>query len=194
MGHNLVEYRASRWRAAAVLCLLAAIIYFGLRTFASPELATRSFEGEGIILNFASLPVRQGFFLVATLFMLGGIPMVGRFVLSPRAVSIGDDGIEVASVFGWRRALWADCKRVTSGAHGLDYISFRKGLGGKARTLILPSRLIGIDHDVILADVNLRLEKWRQLRGDRFRAEKAIVRAAANFRDAGGAAGRRRQV
>ena len=192
MGPNPVEYRANRWRAAVATCAIVVIAYYGLQLSTSPELASRQFEGEGFVLNFAPLAVRQGFLLVTSTLALVAMPLFGRFVLRPRAVTIGDDGVEMATFLGWRRALWADFKGMKRGAHGVATLSFHSGLGGKARTLILPARLIGIDHDVILADVNLRVEKWRQTRRDRPAGAKAVVRAMTNFRDAGGEAGRRR--
>jgi len=179
MGSNKIEYRASRLRAAAMLLAAGVVALLALGTFFVPDAP----GADGTL-------ARPGFAVFIGMLMICAILYFGQFFLRPLALVIGDDGIEAATISGWQRALWVDYTG-TIRVRRTTMLCFRKGLGGDRRLISLPSQLIGLKHETIMAEVTARVARWHRLRNDAFAFSKAAVEAMDELREAGGPTGRR---
>lgn len=167
MGSNQVVFSAQRWR---VFLWVAGAVIVGLGfALAARDIAfapSNSFHGRAALLGLLPPQSRLALVAVIAMFLCFMGVMLLRFMIDPKTVVIGDDGIEVFNVWSSCRGRWADFDRVgVRTVRGQQFVSlkFRTTSGGEA-SVALNLRIMGVPIAAVLAEAEHRLQgrSWQR--------------------------------
>lgn len=162
MGNNQRVFYAQRLR---VLLWFAGSLAFGLWfATAAHGLAfapNTSFHGRAAILAYVPPEIRFGLFVAVAAFLCFAGVVLLRFVIDPKTVVIGDDGIEVFNVWGSRRGRWAEFSHVAERKlQGRTYTSLKfQGATGAEASVALNLGIMGVPLQEVLAEAQSRVAR-----------------------------------
>lgn len=161
MGSNQIVFSAQRWRVFLwFACSVAVGLGFALAARDTAFSPSSSFHGRAALLGLLPPQGRLALLAIVAVFLCFMGVMLLRFLIDPKTVVIGDDGIEVFNVWSSRRGRWEDFDRVavrTVRQQRFVSLKFRTASSGEA-SVGLNLRVMGIPIDSVLAEAEHRLK------------------------------------